>query len=295
MTYSVSSEDAGLTIKTFLRGKKGFSRSLLVKLKQQKSVFLNGQFTYLDHPLKQGDIIHMVFLPEESEHVVPEEMELDIVFEDEDLMVMNKPSGICVHPTLLHPAGTLANGVVHHWLKQGFTRKFRPVNRLDKDTTGLLIVAKSQWSHQQLALAQRKQGIKRTYEAVVHGRVEKDEGTIDAPIARNSVSLMEREVREDGQRAITHYRVLQRGEDASYVQLVLETGRTHQIRVHMGFLGHPLLGDDLYGGSREWISRQALHARSLSFPHPTSNEIMSFHASLPDDFQFLLEHLFPKI
>jgi 23S rRNA pseudouridine1911/1915/1917 synthase len=292
MTYSISSEDEGLTIKSFLRGKKGFSRTLLVKLKQQKSVYLNGKFTYLDHPLKQGDVIHMVFLPEESEHIVPEEMELDIVFEDDDIMVMNKPSGLCVHPTLLHPQGTLANGVVHYWLKQGYRRKFRPVNRLDKDTTGLLIVAKSQWSHQQLALVQRKHEIKRTYEAIVHGRVEKDAGTIDAPIARNNVSLMEREVRADGQRAVTHYRVLQRGENATYVQLVLETGRTHQIRVHMGFLGHPLLGDDLYGGSRQWITRQALHARFLCFPHPASNEMMNFQADLPADFQSVLEHLF---
>lgn len=288
VTYQVTEEDEGSTMKVFLRKKKGLSRKLLVKLKQEKSIYLNGQFTYLDHPLHAGDTITMVMQEEESENIVPEDIQLDICHEDEDIMVLNKPPGQCVHPTLLHPAGTLANGVVKYWQEQGFNRKFRAVNRLDKDTTGLLIVAKNQFAHQQLAIVQRQHGIRRIYEAVVHGRLLHDSGTVNAPIARKGESIVEREVREDGQEAVTHYEVIQRFDLATHIRLKLETGRTHQIRVHMSHLGHPLMGDDLYGGSREVIGRQALHAGSLSFPHPRSGEMLDFKSALPRDILDLL-------
>lgn len=291
VTYHITPEDEGRTMKEFLRKKEGVSKKLLVRMKHEKSIFLNGEFTYLDHSLKAGDTIMLVMSEEESEHIIPQEMEIHIVFEDEDLMVLNKPAHQCVHPTLLHPAGTLANGVVHYWKQQGFNRKFRPVNRLDKDTTGLVIVAKNQFAHQQLAIVQKKHEIERTYEAIVHGRIEKDRGTIDAPIARHAESLMIREVREDGQTAITYYQVIERYADATYIQLRLKTGRTHQIRVHMSYIGHPLLGDDLYGGSREWIGRQALHGRYLQFPHPRSGEAMSFQVDPPEDFYRLISQL----
>lgn len=291
VTYHISPEDEGRTMKEFLRRKEGVSKKLLVRMKHEKSIFLNGEFTYLDHPLKAGDTITLVMSEEESEHIIPQEIDIHIVFEDEDIMVLNKAANQCVHPTLLHPDGTLANGVVHYWKQQGFSRKFRPVNRLDKDTTGLVIVAKNQFAHQQLAIVQKEHQIQRMYEAVVHGKVEKDRGTIDAPIARHAESLMIREVREDGQHAVTHYEVLDRFQDATYVRLRLETGRTHQIRVHMSYMGHPLLGDDLYGGSREWIARQALHGRYLYFPHPRSGDAMSFEAPLPEDLMNLLNGL----
>ena len=291
VSYQITVEDEGNTMKGFLRKKKGLSRKLLVRMKQEKSIFLNGQFTYLDYTLKAGDTITLVMPEEESENIIPQHMIIEIEYEDEDIMVLNKPVGQCVHPTLLHPDGTLANGVVYYWQEQGFKRKFRAVNRLDRDTSGLLIVAKSQFAHQQLAIVQRKHQIKRTYEAVVHATVEQDQGTISAPIARKSESLVEREVREDGQEAVTHYRVLKRFQDVSYVQLQLETGRTHQIRVHMSYLGHPLLGDDLYGGSRNLIGRQALHARILAFQHPRTGEMMNFESRLPEDIEQLLEKL----
>ncbi|MBP1932866.1 RluA family pseudouridine synthase [Ammoniphilus resinae] len=291
ITYTVSSNESGLTMKSFLRQRKGISRKLLVRMKQEQSIFLNGIFTYLDHPITVGDVITMKMPEEESENIVPEAMKLDIQFEDEDIMVLNKPANQCVHPTLLHPNGTLANGVVHYWMEQGFNRKFRAVNRLDKNTTGLLIVAKNQYAHQQLAITQRERQLTRVYEALVHGKLNKEEGTIQAPIARKSESLVEREVREDGQDAITHFKVLQELQNASYVQLKLETGRTHQIRVHMSYIGHPLLGDDLYGGTKEWMDRQALHARYLSFPHPRSKKIMSFTSELPADMEKTLNEL----
>ncbi|WP_134698525.1 RluA family pseudouridine synthase [Ammoniphilus sp. YIM 78166] len=291
LTYRITEEDHGLTMKQFLRNKKGLSRTLLVKLKKEKAIFLNGNFTYLDHPLQAGDIITIVMNEEESENIIPEDITLDIVFEDEDLMVLNKTYGQCVHPTLLHPSGTLANGVVKYWQDQGFNRKFRAVNRLDKDTTGLLIVAKNQFAHQQLAIVQRKHLIIRYYESVVHGHLDRDTGTISAPIARKGESIVEREVREDGQEAVTHFEVLKRFARATYIKLKLETGRTHQIRVHMSHIGHPLMGDDMYGGSREEMGRQALHARYLSFPHPRTGEELSFEAGLPKDMKDLLDKL----
>jgi 23S rRNA pseudouridine1911/1915/1917 synthase len=288
ITYVVSTDDQHLTMKTFLRQQKGISRKLLVRMKQEQSIFLNGKFTYLDHPIYDGDVISMVMPEEQSENISPQEMEIDIVYEDEDIMVINKSFGFCVHPTLLHPSGTLANGIVHYWLSRGFHRKFRPVNRLDKDTSGLLIIANHQFAHQQLAIAQRQYGIHRLYEAVVHGNLKPDQGTIKQPIARKSTSLMEREVHLQGQEAITHYAVLERYQDATHVQLKLETGRTHQIRVHLSYLGHPLVGDDLYGGQRDWINRQALHARSLAFPHPRTKETMYFETRLPEDMKKLI-------
>lgn len=291
VTYRITMEDEGHTMKDYLRKKKSLSRKLLVRMKHEKSIFLNGQFTYLDHVLKAGDTVTFVMPEEESENIIPQEIPIVIVYEDEDIMVVNKPFHQCVHPTLLHPDGTLANGVVYYWKNQGFNRKFRAVNRLDRDTSGLLIIAKNQFAHQQLAIVQRKHEIQRTYEAVVHGRVEQDQGTISAPIGRKSESLVEREVREDGQEAVTHFKVIQRFQGSTYLQLHLETGRTHQIRVHMSYLKHPLIGDDLYGGSRDQIGRQALHARFISFPHPRTGTMMSFESPLPDDVSQLIRVL----
>jgi 23S rRNA pseudouridine1911/1915/1917 synthase len=291
LTYSIKTEEDGMTMKTYLRQRQKISKKLLVRMKQERSIFLNGTFTYLDHPLQVGDVITMVMPEEESENIIPENFPFDLVYEDQDIMIINKPSNLCVHPTLLHPNHTLANAVVYYWLQQGFSRKFRPVNRLDKNTSGLLIVAKNQFAHQQLSIIQNKHEINRTYEAFVHGIIYQDKGTIEAPIARKAISLVEREVREDGQKALTQFEVLERFADVTYVRLKLETGRTHQIRVHMSHIGHPLLGDDLYGGSIELIPRQALHARYLAFPHPRSQHLLSFVADLPADLQSLMDVL----
>ncbi|RKD27068.1 RNA pseudouridine synthase [Ammoniphilus oxalaticus] len=291
LIYQITEEDEGNTMKHFLRKKKGLSRKLLSRMKNGQSIFLNDQFTYLDHPLKAGDTIRLVMPEEESENIIPQNLPIQIEYEDEDVMVLNKPFDQCVHPTLLHPDGTLANGVVHYWREQGFNRKFRAVNRLDRDTSGLLIVAKNQFAHQQLAIAQSNQQIERFYEAFTHGIMEKEAGTIAAPIGRKSESIIRREVRADGQEAVTHYRLLERFENASHVQLQLETGRTHQIRVHLSFIGHPLIGDDLYGGERDLLERQALHARHISFPHPRAGDQLSFSSQLPPDLDQLLKKL----
>lgn len=281
-------EEAKRNVRSFLREVHGISRSLLVELKHVKGIRLNGSVTYLDHPLLPGDCIELHLPEEESANIIAEPISFDIVFEDEDVLVVNKTPGLCVHPTMLHPSGTLANGVIYHWNMQGISRKFRPVNRLDKDTSGLVLIAKSQYAHQQLAVVQQENRIERHYEAFVYGHIAGEGGTIDAPIRRKSDSLMERVVGEGGQWARTHYTVLARYGAYTHVRVKLDTGRTHQIRVHMSYIGHPLLGDDLYGGERSMISRQALHARTLSFPHPRDKSIHSFEVPLPEDMNALL-------
>ncbi|MED2003315.1 RluA family pseudouridine synthase [Brevibacillus laterosporus] len=173
--------------------------------------------------------------------------------------------------------------------KRGERRKFRPVSRLDKDTTGLIIIAKNQWAHDRFSRMQKDRSLKRRYQALVHGCVTTQSGVVDAPIGRKEGSIVEREVRPDGQQAVTHYQVLQSSDDISHIQLQLETGRTHQIRVHMSYLGYPLLGDDLYGGRRELIARQALHAFELRFKHPRTGEEIYLTEPLPEDMQKIVE------
>lgn len=289
LKFEVEKTEEGLNVRSFLRGGHGLSRSLLVELKQVKGIWLNGNPTYLDHPLEAGDVVELHLPEEESENIVPEPIPFSSIYEDEDVLVVDKPANLCVHPTMLHPDGTLGNAVVYHWLKQGTSRKFRPVNRLDKDTSGLLVIARSQYAHQQLAHVQRAGGIKRQYEALVHGIIADDMGTVDAPIQRKEDSIMERIVHPGGQQARTHYAVIGRYEEFTHVRLVLETGRTHQIRVHMSHIGHPLLGDDLYGGTKEKIGRQALHSRRLSFPHPHTKQLLSFEVPLPSDMAAVLQ------
>lgn len=292
LRITVSQEETGKTVRDVLQQNYGVSRRLLVAAKFSGEILLNSSPVYVTEQVRDGDVI-TVKLPEEaSETLEPEEMPLSIRYEDDDFMCIAKPAGVVVHPTRTHLSGTLANGVVAYWLAKGESRKFRPVNRLDKDTSGLLLVAKNQWAHEQFSRMQQEKTMRRTYQAIVHGVIQQDEGTIDAPIGLREDSIIQRQVRSDGQSARTHFQVLARGQEATWVQLQLETGRTHQIRVHMSDLGHPLLGDDLYGGSRELITRQALHAVQLSFIHPRSKESCRFEEPLPQDMAELLERLF---
>jgi 23S rRNA pseudouridine1911/1915/1917 synthase len=289
--YTFIVNQDGMNIRSYLREIQGISRALLVACKHVRGILLNGKPTYLDHPVKIGDEIQLIVPEEESENIVPEPIPFAPVYEDDEILIVNKSPNMCIHPTMLHPTGTLANGVVYSWLERGEKRKFRPVTRLDKDTSGLVLIAKSQFAHQQLAILQQKGAIHRYYEALVHGVVAKDQGVICAPIMRKPDSIMERIVHEKGQHAVTHYTVLERFKDCTHVQLKLETGRTHQIRVHMKYINHPLLGDDLYGGKTDWISRQALHARKLSFIHPLTKEDLSFTTDLPDDMVRIIEKM----
>lgn len=287
--YSFIVNVESLNVRSFLRETQGISRGLLVACKHVKGIILNGKPTYLDHPVKIGDEIQLVLPEEVSENIIPEPIPFDRIYEDEEILVVNKSPNLCVHPTMLHSGGTLANGVVYSWLEHGEKRKFRAVNRLDKDTSGLVLIAKSQFAHQQLAILQQEGRIQRYYEAIVHGVIQEDKGTINAPIFRKGDSIMERVVHEDGQHAVTHFKVLERFSDCTYIQLKLETGRTHQIRVHMKHMNHPLLGDDLYGGKQDLISRQALHGRTMIFSHPLTKEECIFSSDLPKDMVKIIE------
>jgi 23S rRNA pseudouridine1911/1915/1917 synthase len=292
LQFTATDVEAGQTIRDVLQKHYGVSRRLLVRAKYQGAITRNGQPVYVTERLQPGDQIAVWVPADEVETVLPEPMPLAIRWEDDDILVLAKPAGLVVHPTGNHTGGTLANGVVAYWQSKGEVRKFRPVNRLDKDTSGLLIVAKNQWAHEQFSRMQKDRTLNRTYQAIVHGVVEIDEGVVDAPIGLRDDSIITREVRPDGQAAVTRFRVLGRGQGMSWLELKLETGRTHQIRVHMSHLGHPLVGDDMYGGSRELLGRQALHAVKLSFRHPRSRQTMQLEEPLPDDMQGILARFF---
>jgi len=295
MGFTADEQDEGRTLRDVLQQRYGVSRRLLIRAKYGGEIRLNGTAAYVTTRLRTGDEI-VVLLPEESaEQITPQPMPLQIRHEDDDLLVLAKPAGLVVHPTRTHSDGTLANGVIAYYLQKGESRKFRPVNRLDKDTSGLMIVAKNQWAHECFSRMQKERSLRRVYQAIVHGEVVQDSGMVEAPIGLRDDSIIQRMVRPDGQPALTEYRVLARGQGMSWLELTLGTGRTHQIRVHMSHLGHPLLGDDLYGGSRELIGRQALHAARLSFVHPRSGEAISLSEPLPGDMQTLLDTYFPRV
>jgi 23S rRNA pseudouridine1911/1915/1917 synthase len=239
---------------------------------------------------------------EQSDDILPEPMPLDIVYEDQELLIVNKPPGIVVHPTHGHYTGTLANGVVHHWRERGEIVRFRPIHRLDEETSGLVAIAKNPYVHQQLSEQMQSGEVDKRYRAYVYGRPAAASGTVDAPIDRNPEAPHIRIVTPEGYPSVTHYEteaVYGDGE-AAKVKLKLETGRTHQIRVHMKYIGCPLIGDKLYGyaaeeeaaggGSRELeaaVCRQALHAATLGFTHPITRKYIEFEADLPQDLQRL--------
>lgn len=291
LQFHIGERDEGLTLVTYLRGQHGFSRRMLTKLRNEGEIQVNENSALIHHLLRKGDIITLIWPEEDVPYIEGEPLPLDIRHEDEHLMVINKQAGMVVHPTMNYQRGTLANAVLYHWHEQGLMRTFRPVNRLDKDTSGLLIVAKNAWVHDRLAQLHQQGGMQRTYLAIVHGSWDREEaGTINMPIARKRDSIIEREVHPDGSPAITHWQVVERGSDMTLLQVMLETGRTHQIRVHFSHIGYPLAGDDLYGGKRKRIGRQALHAHALSFVRPYSGEKMQFTADMPHDMKDLWEN-----
>ncbi|MBD5542874.1 MAG: RluA family pseudouridine synthase [Lachnospiraceae bacterium] len=280
------------TIYNYLRS-KSFSRQSIIALKKiPESILLNGKWCYVNEKLSAGDCLTIHLIEKESsENIVPCEIPLDIVYEDEDILILNKPANMPVHPSLNHYEGTLANGVVYYYEKQGIPYVFRCTNRLDKDTSGLILLSKHMVAAGILSTMIAAGHIKREYLALVSQGKEPlpKEGTVNAPIARMSDSLITRCVDfQKGERAVTHYRKLQEKNGYDLISLHLETGRTHQIRVHMSYLGHPLLGDSLYYGNMELIKRQALHSYRLSFPHPITKEPMTFTAPVPPDMEKLI-------
>ncbi len=285
----ITEKYGGIVLREFLLKELNISSRLLKRLKSTDGkLLINGSKQTVRYVLKKDDILEIVFPPEEKSSVLPEKMSLEIVYEDEDLLVINKEAGIPTIPSKLHPTGTLANGIAYYYKEKNIPFTIHIVTRLDKDTSGLVLVAKHQYSHSLLSDLQRENNIKRVYRAIIHGSLDKKKGTIDAPIGRNPDSIIERMVRGDGKRAVTHYEVIQQTDAYSEVKIDLETGRTHQIRVHFSYLSHPLVGDDLYGGKTGELNRQALHCAEISFIHPLSKEKIQIVSNLPADMQKII-------
>ncbi len=274
------------------------SRSFLQKLLKSGEVSVNGQAVKASFRLSEGDLI--VFeVPEAAKpEILPEPIPLDILYEDEDVILINKPKGMVVHPAAGHYSGTLVNALMYHCRDSlsGINGVLRPgiVHRIDMDTTGVIIACKNDVSHRSIAEQLKEHSITRRYQAIVHGRLKTDEGTVDAPIGRNPQDRKKMSINErNGKPAVTHYHVLNRFRDYTHIECRLETGRTHQIRVHMASIGHPLLGDAVYGPARcpYRLEGQTLHAGVLGFVHPRSGEYMEFSAPLPEYFEKLLRTL----
>ena len=285
--YQISSAEEGRKLGDFLR-EKGYSRQLLRRLKETENGLLrNGQPTFMTIALKNGDRIRVRLLEkaEGSEAIMPAPLPFEIVYEDEDLLVINKPADMPIHPSFQNHGNTLADALTWHYQQQGKEFVYRCINRLDRDTTGLLIVARHQLSASILSDMVRKREIHREYLAIVEG-IPPEKGTISAPIGRKEGSAILREVNfETGEPARTHFTRLETRNGLSLVSLKLETGRTHQIRVHMGYIGCPLIGDYLYYPDHTRINRQALHSYRLSFLQPITGKALSFTAPLPEDME----------
>lgn len=291
--WKVTNAEDGMLLREFLRDEKQISKRALADIKfSGGKLIVNDEEVTVRKPLLEGDEVIVQFPPETlSEAIVPMKLPFSIIYEDKHVLVINKAAHMATIPSREHPSHTLAHAVLCYYQEQGWQATFHAINRLDKDTSGLLLVAKHRHAHELFSRCQKNGLLERRYLAIVHGELEQDSGVIDAPIARKSESIIERTVCKAGQHAITHYKVKERLNGATVVDVQLETGRTHQIRVHFSYLGHPLFGDSLYGGKRLDIERQALHSHQLRFYHPFLEREMSFSAPLPDDMERLLNRL----
>lgn len=280
-----------LNIKEFLEDHSSFSARRVKQLLKQKKIQINGKTAYYDSNVKRGDKVVFDMSENHQDTTVPEEISLDIIYEDEYYLAVNKPAGILVHPTQNHPGNTLANGIKFYFLSKGLDIPVRFANRIDMDTSGLVVIAKSGVAHSAIASQFNEESCKKIYIAIAEGHFEKVNGVIDRPIGIDDDNPIRRTIREDGQKCITEYEVLEQYEKSALIRLNLITGRTHQIRVHLSSIGHPLLGDKLYEGNMQNIQRQALHAYEMVFKHPYKSSEMKLQAELPRDMQALIELL----
>lgn len=294
MSDYVITDQTGRIDKVLTTLEPGITRSQLKNLINDGHVTVNGQAVKPKYKVQAGDKISLVKPEPQSLELTPENIPLDIVYEDDDVIVVNKPQGMVVHPAPGHPDHTLVNALLYHSPLSTINGTFRPgiVHRIDKDTSGLLMVAKNDLAHQSLAEQLRNKTNKREYLALVYGQIKEDEGTIDAPLGRNPQDRKKQAVVKGGRHAVTHFKVIKRYDNFTLVKCILETGRTHQIRVHMKYIGHPLVGDPLYG-PRKVIGKngQFLHAALLGFKHPRTGKEMVFEAPLPENFQKMLDKL----
>ena len=273
------------------------SRSYIQKIIKDSLVTVNGKNVKSNYKVSAGDQVSLQMPEPEVPDIVPEDIPLDVLYEDSDILVVNKPKGMVVHPSAGHFSGTLVNAILFHCKDNlsGINGVMRPgiVHRIDMDTTGSLIICKNDMAHRALADQLKEHSITRKYHAIVHGNITVEEGTVDAPIGRHPVDRKKMSVvAKNGKEAVTHYRVLEHFQNYTYIECQLETGRTHQIRVHMSSIGHPILGDAVYGPSKSpyHLQGQTLHAKVLGIIHPRTGEYMEFDAPLPEYFQRLLRN-----
>lgn len=279
-------ETGKVSLENFLKSKEISSR-MFRKLYRYKNIQVNGKHRRKDLNLEKGDEVVLI-MEDEINNIKPEKMDLDIVYEDLDILILNKSENTVVHLTKSHQSGTLSNGIAYYFNENNIKRKIRFVNRLDMDTTGILIVAKNAFAHQQLAIQFEEETIIKKYLAVVEGIVEDDERVIDLPIARAEEGSIKKVVAENGQRAITKYIIKERYKNATLLEVQIVTGRSHQIRVHLNHIGYPILGDTLYYKENDNIDRQALHSYYLELKHPRTGNRIEFEAELPSDMEKLI-------
>ncbi|MBQ5760331.1 MAG: RluA family pseudouridine synthase [Clostridia bacterium] len=296
--FTVTAEEAGQRLDGFLaEAMEELSRSRIQNLCEAGQIVVNGKTAKKNQKLKAGDTIEIEVPAPAPTEIVPQDIPLDIVYEDDSVLVINKPKGMVVHPAPGHPDGTVVNAVMFHCGARlsGIGGELRPgiVHRIDKDTSGLLMIAKNDKAHAALSAQLKDKSLSRVYEAIVIGRMRQDEGTVDAPIGRSLRDRKKMAVIEGGRHAVTHYETVARYNGYSHVRCHLETGRTHQIRVHMASIGHPLAGDEVYGKGREktGLEGQCLHAGRLRFIHPDTGEAMEVTCPLPEYFTKFEEKL----
>lgn len=279
----------------YIADNSDISRSFAAKLAEEGSVFVNGKAADKKTKLKEGDVITVQIPEPEEPEAKPQDIPIDIVYEDDSVIVVNKPQGMVVHPAPGNPDGTLVNGLLYHCSLSSINGVIRPgiVHRIDKDTSGLLIVAKTNEAHESLAAQLKERKALRKYYCVVNGNIKEESGTIDKPIGRHPIDRKRMAVIDGGREAVTHFNVLERFGQYTLVECVLETGRTHQIRVHMASIGHSIVGDPVYGIKKERFKTngQLLHAKTIGFKHPVTGELMEFDSELPEYFVTVLERI----
>ncbi len=286
LCYTIQSTDTYATIKEVLKAYFNVSDRLLIKLKKNNKIYLNNNIINVNATVNIGDIVSFILdFEEDNSNIIGTKMDLEIIYEDDAYIVLNKPAGIPVHPSMEHYTDSLSNGLKYYFESIGLKRKIRPVNRLDKNTSGLVVFAKNEYIQECLVRQMKENQFYKEYIAICEGKFNKESGVINAPISRKENSIIERCISKNGDTAITKYTVLTYNEDYNYsvVKCVLKTGRTHQIRVHMKYIGHPILGDTLYGNPSKLINRQALHSHIISFNHPINKKNVTYTAPLFSD------------
>lgn len=291
LSYQIDKDEHYDNVLHVLKEQFLLSDRLITKLKKANKIYLNSLPTYTKKSVTVGDTVSVLIdFEEDNSNIVASNIPLNIIYEDDYLLVLNKPANIAIHPSILHFDNSLSNGVKFYFDKLGLKKKIRIVNRLDRNTSGIVILAKNEYIQECLIKQMKTNEFKKEYLAIAKGILESKSGTLNFPIARKEGSIIERSVSSDGDSAITHYDVVKEFNNLSLVHIVLETGRTHQIRVHFSHIGHPILGDTLYGSPSELINRQALHSYKLTFIHPVTKKELILESSLPNDIKNIINN-----